>query len=156
MCGIEENIGRIARPKFQTIAALQFLTLDALAIHECAVLAAQVDQKELLSFLLDLRVVARNPWICDDQILINLSSNGEGGAVQDDILLLTPLHKDKGGKHTGARSVMADCAQGHGWLPALTVALAVATAHAVAIYCSTRLLCGCALPQGTGMAPPGV
>ncbi len=106
---IEYDVRRIARPKFQPVAALQFLALDAFSIHECAVLAAQIDQKEFLPLLHDLGMVARDARVGNHQILIHFASDSERRAVQDDILLLAPLHKDKGGKHTGAGAVMTDC-----------------------------------------------
>ena len=44
---VEQDVGRIARPKFQPVAALQLLPLDALAVDERAVLAAQIDEEEI-------------------------------------------------------------------------------------------------------------
>ena len=110
---IEQNVSRIARAKLQAVAALQFLPLDALSIDERAVLAAQVDQEKRLPFLHDLGMVARDARVGDHQIFIHFPSHGERSAVQNDVLLLTALHKHQGGKHSGAGTVMTDCVQGH-------------------------------------------
>src|SRR5579864_749036 len=113
---IKENVGRITRTEFQPIAALQFLALDALPVHERAMLAAQIFDEEFLTLLHDLSMVARDSRIGDDEVLIHLAADGERSAIQNDILLLATLHKHKGGKHSGAGAVMAlaDCIEGHG------------------------------------------
>jgi len=74
------------------------------------VLAAQVDQEKRLAFLHDLGVIAGDARVGDHQILVNFPPDGERRAVQDDVLLLAALYEDQGGKHTGARTVMTDCA----------------------------------------------
>ena len=91
------------------------MALDALSVDEGAVLAAQIDQEEFLSVLHDLRVVARDARVRNHQIFIDFPSNCERSAVQDDVLLLATLHKDKGGKHTGTGTAVTDCAKGHEW-----------------------------------------
>ncbi len=113
--GIEQDVSRIASPELQAVAALQFLALDSLSVDERAVLAAQIDEEEFLPLLHDLRVVARDARVGDHQIFIDFPSHRERRAVQDDVLLLAALHKHKGGKHTGAGTVMTDCAKGHEW-----------------------------------------
>ena len=158
MSRIEEDVRRIARPKLQAVTALQFLTLDTLSVDERAVLAAQVNEEKLLPVLHDLRMVPRDPRVRNHQILVDLPSDRERRAVQNDVLLLATLHKDKGGKHTGARSVMTDCAKGHEWSFSVPFAVARDDGHARCrdISCCNRLLCWRVVPQGTGLAPPGV
>src|SRR5208337_4797788 len=58
--GIEQDIGGITRPELQPVTALQFLPLDAFAVYESAVLAAQVLQNKVEALLQDLGVVAGN------------------------------------------------------------------------------------------------
>src|SRR5579864_1107178 len=79
-------------------------------------LAAQVFDEEFLALLHDLGVVARDPRIGDDEVLIHLTADRERSAIQNDILLLAALHKHKRGKHSGTGAVMAlaDCIEGHG------------------------------------------
>ncbi len=106
MSRIEQKIGRIARSEFQPVSALQFLPLDALSIHESAMFAAQIDEKEVLPFLHDLRMVARDARIGDHQILVHLPSHGERSAVQHDVLLLAALHEHQGRENSGTGTVM--------------------------------------------------
>jgi hypothetical protein len=61
-------------------------------------------------------MIARDPRIGDYQVFVDLPSYREWSAVQNDILLLTSLDEDKGGKHSGTGAVtLTDGIQGHGW-----------------------------------------
>ncbi len=112
---IEDGVGRIARAKLQAIVALQLLPLDTLSVHERAVLAALVDEKETSFFQHDERVVARDAGIGDHQILVDLAPDAERSPVKDNVPLLVALHQHQRGKHARAgRLPTAYRIQGHG------------------------------------------
>ena len=112
---VEQHVGRIARAEFQPVAPLQLLALDAFTVHERAMLAPLILDKEIVALLHDLRVIARNARIGDHQVFIHLSAHGEGSAIQNNIFLFAALHKDQRGIHPGAGAVlaMADGIEGH-------------------------------------------
>src|SRR5580698_681571 len=105
---IEQDVSRIPRPKFQAVATLQLLPLDALSVYICAMFAAQIDEEEIRPFLGDVRVIAGHPRIGNDQILVDLAADIKRSAVQDDVLLLAALNKHQGRKYPGTRAVMTD------------------------------------------------
>lgn len=98
MLRVEDDIGKIANPELQAIVLLQWLTLDFLAIDKRSVLAALVYHAELPIFRNDHGVVARNPRVRNDQILVDFSAHAEGTVVKLDDSLLISLHIDQGGK----------------------------------------------------------
>src|SRR5215469_5988416 len=99
---MEQDVSRIPGSKLEPVAALQLLPLDPLAVHKRPVLAPKVFNKEVMPILHDLGVIARDPRICDYQVFVHLASHSERSPVQNDILLFTSLHEDKGRKHSGA------------------------------------------------------
>jgi len=153
MSRIEKNISGIARPELQPVAALQFLPLDALTVDEGAVLTAQVNEEEVWSFLHDLGVIARDAGISDDQVLIDLPPHAEGSAVQDDVLLLTTLNEDKGGKDSGTGAVMTDRVQGHEGAAKHTVGANRSTDRTFVKKKTTLTACLPASTQVFGMPP---
>jgi hypothetical protein len=62
-------------------------------------LASQVDDAEDAVFRDDLRVIARDARIRDDQVFIDFSSHAERTVIEVDDALLVPLDKHKRGKH---------------------------------------------------------
>src|ERR1022692_3070265 len=102
---IEDGIGRIACAKLQAIVALQLLPLNAFPVDERTVLAALIDEEKPFSFENDQRVIARNSWIGDHQILIDLTAHAERSSIEDDVLLLVTLHQHQRGKHAGTRGL---------------------------------------------------
>ena len=98
---IEDGVAGIARSKFQAVVAFQLLPLNAFAVDERAVLAALINEKESVFFEHDQRVIARDPRIGDHQILIHFAAHAERRAIEDDVLLLVPLHQHQRREHTG-------------------------------------------------------
>src|SRR5580658_7495334 len=111
--GIKKNVGGITRPEFQAVIALEFLALDPLSVDERAMLASLIDQVEVVAFQHNLRVVAGDARVGNDEVLINLASHVERRTVQHDIFLIVALDKHQRGKHTGTRTVVTDGTQGH-------------------------------------------
>src|SRR5581483_354822 len=72
---IEKNVNPIPDPEFQSVIALKLTPVNAQAIHECAVLAALVDDPEGAILRHDLGMVARDARISDDQVFIDLPPN---------------------------------------------------------------------------------
>src|SRR3979490_3199546 len=115
MSGIEDNVRGVAGAKLQPVVTLKFLSLDALAVNKCAVLAALVYEKEPLALKDDLGVIARYAGVRDYKVFVNLASHTKGSAVEDYIFLLVALHQHQGGEHPRARAVrmMTDRRKGH-------------------------------------------
>src|SRR5581483_11946719 len=94
----------------------QLLPLDAFTVHESAVLAAKIDNEEVLAFRNNLGVIAGDAGIGDDQILVHLAAYVERAAVQNNVLLLATLHEDEGRKDSrrGAMvAIVTNGVQGH-------------------------------------------
>src|ERR1700682_440573 len=114
MSGVEDDVGGVARAKLQAVVTLKSLSLDALAVNKCAVLAALIYEKKTLAFQDNLGVVARYARIGDDKVFVYLTSHTERSAVEDNIFLLIALHQHQGGKHARAGTVrMTDRSESH-------------------------------------------
>ena len=146
---IENDIGRIAGAKFHPVIALKFLPLDTFPIDEGAVLASLIDQKELAALQFDLRVVARDARVGDHQVFVHLAADGEGGPVENNILLFISLHKHERGEDagtTGTARMMCDGAQSHGCEMGCVEVFRQTEKRR--IDCRSRLLCRLAPSQG--------
>src|SRR5581483_9133011 len=90
-------------PEFQSVIALKLTPVNAQAIHECAVLAALVDDPEGAILRHDLGMVARDARISDDQVFIDLPPNTKRTMDERNRALFAALHQDERGRHAGAR-----------------------------------------------------
>src|SRR5437660_10289495 len=99
---MEDDVGPVTNAELQPVIDCVLLALDALAIDECAVLAAFVDEEENPIFRNDFSVIARNPGIGDDQILVHLASHIERAVFERDQALLFSLYKYEAGKYARA------------------------------------------------------
>ena len=147
---IEQDIGRITCAKFQAVATLQLLPLDPFPVHERSMFAAEIFEEKFLTLLHDLGVIAGDARVGDDQILVYFASHRERRTVQDDVFLLTALHKHKRRKHTGTGAMMAgrtNGIQGHGRVFCRDLHLrGKAAAHRFSD--ASRLLCPRSISQG--------
>jgi hypothetical protein len=147
---IKQDIGRVTCAKFQAIPTLQLLPLDSFPVDERPMFAAEVLQEEFHTLLHNLRVIAGNARVGDDQILVHLASHGEWSAVQDNVFLLAALHEDKSRKHSGTGAMMAgrtNGVQGHGRVFCRDLRLrGKAAAHRFSD--ASRLLCTRSISQG--------
>ena len=98
MLRIEDDVGNIAHAEFKAVVFFQDLPLHSLAINEGPMLAALVDDVETSIFGNDDCVIARNARVGNDEILINLATDGERAVVEIDGLLFIALHEHQGGK----------------------------------------------------------
>ena len=98
---MEDQIGDIARAKFQPVVALQLVAVDLLAIDEGAVLAAQVYDKKFAILGNDRRVLARYARVGNHQVAIHLAAHRVRGVIQRQRLLVASLYEDRDGKDAG-------------------------------------------------------
>ena len=95
---MENQVGDIARAKFQPVVALELVPLDPLAVDEGAVLAALVDDEEFAILGDNRRMLARHARVGDHQVAIHLAPHCVRRVVQRQRLLLASLHEDRDGK----------------------------------------------------------
>ncbi len=98
---MEDQVGNIARAKFQPVVALQLVAVHLLAIDEGAVFAAKVHDKKLAIFRNDRAMLARHARVGDHQVAIHLAAHGIGSVIQRQRLLIVALYKDRDGKDAG-------------------------------------------------------
>jgi len=101
---MENGINRIARAELETIVTLKSLPLHTLTVDKGAVLAAFVHHVELAALGDDEGVVARDPWVSNDQVFFHLATDGEWAVVEIERALLGPLYENQAGKDAGAEA----------------------------------------------------
>src|ERR1700719_4311492 len=98
---MEDQVGNIARAKFEPVVALQLVAVHLLAIDEGTVPAAQVYDKKPAVFRNNRSMLARHARVGNHQVAIHLAANGIRSVIQRQRLLITSLDKDRNGKNGG-------------------------------------------------------
>ena len=101
---MEYGVDGVAGAEFQTVVAIENLSLNALPVHERAMFAALVHNKKLAVLGDDDGVVARDPGIGNDQVLLHLAANTEGAVVEIERSLFGSLNEDQAGKDAGTQA----------------------------------------------------
>src|SRR5947209_2467182 len=101
---MEYGVDGVAGAEFEAVVALENLSLNALPVHERAMFAALIHNKKLAVLRNDNGVVAGDPGIGNDQVLLHLATNAEWAMVEVERALLGSLNEDQAGKNAGTQA----------------------------------------------------
>src|ERR1700730_12203952 len=95
---MEDQVGNIACPTFQTVVALSLVAVHFFAIDKGSVFAADVDDKKLTVFGNNRGMLARNARVGDDQVAIDFAAHGIRSVIQRQCLLIASRYEVRRGK----------------------------------------------------------
>src|SRR6185437_14893607 len=98
---MKDGVNRVACAKLKAIIALQFLAIDALAVHERSVLAALVLHIKTTVFRNNQRMIPRDTRVGDNEVFVHLAADAEGRVIEVERSLLATVDEDQAGEDTG-------------------------------------------------------